>query len=36
MKPVDVNPITYIDFDKKISKEDPKLNCWCSCKNIKI
>ena len=25
MKPVDVNSSTYIDFDKKSNKEDPKF-----------
>ena len=25
MKPVDVNPSTYIDFDKENNKESPKF-----------
>ena len=28
MKPVDVEPSTYIDFNKKNNKEGPKFKSW--------
>ena len=35
-EPVDITSSTYIDFDKKNNKEDPKFKFGDQCKNIKI
>ena len=35
-EPVDITSNTYIDFDKKTNKEDPKFKFGDQCKNIKI
>ena len=36
MKPDDVNPSMYIDFNKENNNEGPKISNLKSCKNIKI
>ena len=35
-EPVDITSSTYIDFDKKNNKEDPKFKFGDQYKNIKI
>ena len=36
MKPDDVNPSMYFDFNKENNNEGPKISKLKSCKNIKI